>query len=162
MMAAEQSAGIYKGAIAKGYVSGLRYVHRPVRFAYRVPWRELRAKYSVDIRKAQAMEPPRADEVAAKLIEMLVTEWDVTYRDDHPEEAKRSKLIPLDAKEILKEVYDPVISQMGLIIGGFTESDLDPADSAEEQLATMERQDLEPEDFMTMLSEADSEREGNS
>lgn len=122
-------------------------------------WPAFRAWYLDKIRKTANNE--EAELVAADTVAGLLTEWNVTYPENHPDASLRGKPVPITPDVLLKDCYPPTYNRLMNVVLGMTEGDVDPEDSVAEQLKTVRNQSYSPDELQKLLAEADAEKVGN-
>ena len=150
---------VFEGKTAKFYLRGVRNVHGPIRGRFRVMWPDFRAKYLETIRGSK--DNKEAELWSAKAVASLLSEWNVTYPNDHPNEDLRGKPVPITPDVLLKECYPPTYNRLMNVVLGMSEGDIDPDDSIEDQLKTVDNQNKSAEELQQMLAKIDAEKVGN-
>jgi len=129
MSAEYPSVCVPKDAIIRGYIAGVRYVHAPLRFRYKAVWSASKQKYVVDVKalKGSDNEEEQADRITAEFAAEHLVSWDAVYPDGTP--------VDISADAISNELYEPVADRLGMIILGYSESDIDPEAGEEPEKA---------------------------
>lgn len=153
------SVNVFDGLEHKGYIRGLRGVHGPIRFRYKAMWPEMRRKYLETVVRLNATQ---LHQYQSRIVAELMTEWDQRYRDDHPDTSLAGAPMPITEDVMRHQVFDDVVHRIAQIIARVDESDVDPSDPMDEQLATAERAAMSPAEFERLMESEDQERVGNS
>lgn len=127
-------------------------VEGPIRWWYKGMWPALRTKYSRDLSAITTEEEQEAFVIAT--MSKMITEWNLTYPKNHPDESKRGQVVPINADVIREDVMVHVRNFIMAVSTWQKFSDTDPQDSIEDQKSAIEAK-LKSKTPADMFDEAD-------